>query len=104
MIAPARRELNQWIKGKAPRARIFLHSDGAVFKLIPTFIEIGVDILNPVEPDVPGNTPEALKRAFGSELVFHGHLDNKGALRGSPEDVRREVRRVFDGMGPGGGF
>ena len=104
MIAPARGELNQWIKSKAPGAKIFLHSDGAVFKLIPTFIEIGVEILNPVEPDVPGNTPEALKRAFGSELVFHGHLDNKGALRGSLEEVRAEVRRVFDGMGPGGGF
>jgi len=104
MIAPARRELNQWIKSKAPSAKIFLHSDGAIFKLIPTFIEIGVDILNPVEPDVPGNSPEALKSTFGSELVFHGHLDSKRALRGSFDDVRTEVRRLFDGMGPGGGF
>lgn len=104
MVAPARHELNRWIKSKAPGAKIFLHSDGAIFKLIPTFIEIEVDILNPVEPDVPGNSAEALKGTFGSELVFHGHLDNKGALRGSTEEIRAEVRRIFDGMGPGGGF
>jgi uroporphyrinogen decarboxylase len=63
-----------------------------------------VDILNPIEPDVPGNNPKALKSAFGSEIVFHGHLDNKRALSGSSADARQEVRRIFDGMGPGGGY
>lgn len=104
IFAPARKELNQLIKHKAPRARIFLHSDGAVAKLIPAFIEIGVEILNPIEPDVPGNDPQNLKSTFGSEIIFHGHLDNKRALRGSLDDARREVRRLFDGMGPGGGY
>jgi len=104
IIAPARHELNRLIKHKAPQAKIFLHSDGAIFKLIPIFIEIGVEILNPVEPDVPGNDPAALKAAFGSQLVFHGHLDNKRALRGTRDEARAEVRRLFDGMGPGGGY
>ncbi len=104
LIAPARAELNRFIKQKAPHARVFLHSDGAIFKLIPSFIEIGVDILNPVEPDVPGNDPAALKSTFGDQLVFHGHLDNKQALRRSVHEARAEVRRAFDGMGSGGGY
>lgn len=103
IIAPARRELNAFIKSRAPHAKIFLHSDGAITKLIPQFIEIGVDVLNPVEPDAHGNTPEALK-CFRSELVFHGHLDTKGALRGSREDVRREVKRVVGGLGSGASY
>jgi uroporphyrinogen decarboxylase len=104
IIAPARRELNELIRRKAPDAKVFLHSDGSVFKLIPHLIEIGVEILNPVEPDAAGNDPQELKKTFGSEIVFHGHLDTKGAMRGSIEDVRAEVRRVFDNMGAGGGY
>ena len=104
IIAPARKELNDLIKRKAPNAKVFLHSDGSVFKMIPHLIEIGVDVLNPVEPDAAGNDAQNLKKTFGSELVFHGHLDTKGALRGSLNDVRAEVRRVFDNMGPGGGY
>lgn len=103
IIAPARRELNAFIKSRAPHVKIFLHSDGAVTKLIPQFIEIGVDVLNPVEPDARGNTVEALK-CFRSELVFHGHMDSKGALRGSKEDVRREIKRVVEGLGSGASY
>lgn len=103
IIAPARRELNEFIKSRAPHVKIFLHSDGAVIKLIPQFIEIGVDVLNPVEPDARGNTVQALK-CFRSELVFHGHLDSKGALRGSKDDVRREIKRVVEGLGSGASY
>ncbi len=103
IIAPARRELNAFIKSRAPHVKIFFHSDGAITKLIPQLIEIGVDVLNPVEPDARGNTPDALK-CYSSELVFHGHLDTKGALRGSKEDVRREVERVVDGLGRGASY
>jgi uroporphyrinogen decarboxylase len=104
ILAPARRELNALIKSKAPHAKLFLHSDGSVFKLIPDLIEIGVEVLNPMEPDVAGNTPQELKTTFGSQLIFHGHLDTKGAMRGSLEDVRTEVRRIVDHMAAGGGY
>lgn len=83
---------------------MFLHSDDAVAKLSPVFIEVGVDILNPVGPDVPGNDLLALKAAFGSEIVLDGYLDNKPVLSGSIPDARQEVRRLFGGMGPGGGY
>ncbi len=104
IIAPARRELNELIKRKAPNAKIFLHSDGSIFKLIPYVIETGVEILNPVEPDAAGNSAQALKSTFGSQLVFHGHVDTKGAMRGSIEDVHAEVRRVVDTMAVSGGY
>ena len=48
--------------------------------------------------------PEDLKKTFGSELVFHGHVDTKGALRGTIEDTRAEVRRVVDTLAVGGGY
>jgi uroporphyrinogen decarboxylase len=104
LIAPPRQALHDFIRRKAPHVRILLHTDGAIYPLIPALIELGVDVLNPVEPDVPGNDPLRLKREFGSELVFHGHLDVKGALRGSLAAVRAEVRRIAETMGPGGGF
>lgn len=104
VFAPTRRELNELIRSKAPQARIFFHSDGAISKIIPDLIDIGVEVLNPVEPDVPGNDPCELKALFGSQLTFHGHLDVKGALGGSKEDVRAEVRRAIDGLSPGGGY
>ncbi len=104
LIAPARRELIELMRRKAPGARIFLHCDGSISKLIPDLIAVGVDVLNPVEPDAAGNSPAELKERFGSEIVFHGHVDTKGALRGSIEDVRAEVRRVFDTMARGGGY
>jgi uroporphyrinogen decarboxylase len=104
VFAPARRELNELIKAKTPGARVFFHSDGAISKIIPQLIDIGVEVLNPVEPDVPGNDSYALKERFGTQLTFHGHLDVKGALRGSREDVRAEVRRAIDGLSHGGGY
>jgi uroporphyrinogen decarboxylase len=104
MFAPARRELNDLIQSKAPQARIFFHSDGAISKIIPDLIDMGVEVLNPVEPDVPGNQPGVLKERFGQQLTFHGHLDMKGAMRRSLADVRAEVRRAINGMAQGGGY
>ncbi len=104
ILAPSRRELHDFIKSKAPHVRLFLHTDGSVSRLIPALIETGVDVLTPIEPDAAGNDALTLKRTFGSQIVFHGHLDVKRALRGSLEDVRAEVRRIVDVMAEGGGF
>jgi len=88
------------------RARIILHSCGSIEKLIPDFIEEGVDILNPVQISCPHMVPETLKRQFGREITFFG-----GGVRGqttlasgSPEDVRREVKHNIEAFAPGGGF
>jgi uroporphyrinogen decarboxylase len=79
--------------------RVFHHDDGAIRPLIPDLIEIGIDILNPIQWRCPGMDRESLARDFGSRLVFHGAVDNQHTLPfGSPEDVRREVEeniRIF---------
>ncbi len=74
--------------------------------MIEDFIEIGVDILNPIQTSAGKMSDlEKLKRQFGTEIVFCGGIDTQEVLpNGSPEDVRREVRRVMEIMGAGGGY
>jgi len=68
------------------------HDDGAIRPLLPELIEIGIDVLDPVQWRCPGMDREGLARDFGAELVFHGAVDNQQTLPfGTPEDVRREV-------------
>ncbi len=88
------------------RAKVFFHSCGSVYRFIPDLIEIGVDILNPVQVNAEGMGDTArLKREFGRDLVFWGGIDTQRVLPfGSPEDVRREVRRRLDDLAPGGGY
>jgi uroporphyrinogen decarboxylase len=90
----------------APQARRFFHSDGNVRPLLPDFIEMGVDILNPVHIRAKGMEPTALKRDFGRDLAFWGGgVDTQGVLpRGTPAEVRDEVRRNIEALAPGGGY
>ena len=86
-------------------ARVMTHSDGAVRKVIPDLIEIGTDILNPVQWRCRGMEREALKRDFGDKLVFHGAMDNQQTMPfGSTDDVRREVLENLEILGAGGGY
>ncbi len=86
-------------------ARVFLHSDGAIRRIIPDLIDAGVDILNPIQWRARGMEREGLKRDFGSRLIFHGGVDNQETLvSGSPADVRAEVRADIDILGAGGGY
>jgi uroporphyrinogen decarboxylase len=94
------------IKQLAPNAGRFFHSCGSVRPLIPDFIEIGVQILNPVHVRADGMNPAALKRDFGSDLVFWGGgVDTQGVLpTGTPREVKDDVRRNVEALAPGGGF
>jgi uroporphyrinogen decarboxylase len=74
--------------------KVFHHDDGAMSPIIPDLIEMGVAVLNPVQWRCPGMEMEGLKRRYGKHLCFHGAVDNQEVLPfGSPDDVRREVRR-----------
>ncbi len=90
----------------ASGAKRFFHSDGNVCPLLPDFIEIGVDILNPVQFTAAGMELPALKREFGQEFVFWGAgIDTQGVLpSASPQKVKDEVRRNIETLAPGGGF
>ncbi len=85
--------------------KIMYHTCGAVRALIPDFIAIGVDILNPVQTSAVGMSPAELKRDFGDALCFHGGLDVQTVLsQGTPAQVRAEVVRLCQILGKGGGF
>lgn len=86
-------------------ALVMHHDDGAIRRIIPDFIEIGVDLLNPIQHVCPGMEMAGLKRDFGHRLAFHGAVDNQDVLpHGSVEDVRREVRDCMSQLGAGGGY
>ena len=72
--------------------KVFHHDDGAIRPLIPKMVELGIDILNPIQWKLPGMSPEELKRDFGQLLCFHGGVDNQTTLPfGSKEEVEKEV-------------
>ncbi len=94
------------LKLLAPHAKRFFHSCGNVRPLLPDYIELGVDILNPVHITATGMEPQALKRDFGEVLVFWGGgVDTQGVLpTGTPAQVKDDVRRNLEALAPGGGY
>ena len=88
------------------RAKVFFHTDGDVFDLLDDLAEIGVDVVNPIQTSA-GRMADlaALKRRYDGRLVFCGAIDTQRVLpTGTPDEVRREVARVIDILGPGGGY
>jgi uroporphyrinogen decarboxylase len=88
----------------APKAKIWMHSCGSVRELIPDFIEMGVDILNSLQPRAAGMDSFELKREFGSEIVFHGGLDIQGGVNGTRQEAVEEAKLRIDAFAPGGGY
>jgi uroporphyrinogen decarboxylase len=106
-IKPLHRELIGMIKKKAKgEVKFLLHSCGSVRALIPDFIEVGVDILNPIQVSAAHMDTAELKREFGRDLCFcGGGADTQEILpRGTPDQVRDEVKRRLDDLAPGGGY
>ncbi|MFC2088790.1 uroporphyrinogen decarboxylase family protein [Calditrichota bacterium] len=105
ILKPLHADFIQFIKERTT-AKIFFHSDGDVFPLIDDFIEIGIDILNPIQTSAGKMSDlEGLKKRYGKSIVLCGGIDTQSVLQcGTPETVREEVRRVMQILGPGGGF
>jgi uroporphyrinogen decarboxylase len=82
------------------------HSCGAIRPIIPDLIEMGLDVLNPIQCNCPGMDPIELKKDFGKQLTFMGGVDTMDLLpNGTVEDVRRETVKLIEGMTTnGGGF
>lgn len=104
-VKPRQKELYGFIKKIAP-VKVFFHSCGAIKELIPDLIEVGVDILNPVQVSARDIDTEVLKREFGKDIVFWGGgIDTQRVLpHGSVAEVKAEVRRRVADLKPGGGF
>jgi uroporphyrinogen decarboxylase len=93
----------QTLKAERPHLKIAYHSDGCIDPIIPDLIEIGVDVLNPVQP--ASMDPERLKKQYGKNLCFWGTLDEQHTLPfGTPEEVRSEVRARQKTVGSQGGL
>ena len=105
LVKPAQKKVWQFIKGRT-KAYLFLHSCGSVRKFIPDWIELGLDILNPIQVAARDMDPRELKREFGRDLTFWGGgCDTQRVFTfGSPEDVEKEVRKRISELAPGGGF
>jgi uroporphyrinogen decarboxylase len=114
MISP--RMWREWLKPRlqrvfdayrAARPDVILayHSCGSILPFIDELVDMGVDVLNPVQVTARGMDPAALKARYGARLAFCGAIDQREVLpRGTPEDVEREVRRRIAQLGPGGGY
>lgn len=85
--------------------KVMMHCCGGFAPLIPQMIEAGLDGLHAIQPSCQGMELAALKRSFGHEILFNGAIDSHHVLiRGTPELVREETRKVLDIMKPGGGY
>ncbi|MBN1834601.1 MAG: hypothetical protein JW820_02060 [Spirochaetales bacterium] len=85
--------------------KVMVHSCGSIVQLIPHLIELGVDLIDPVQTTAAGMDPQRLKREFGKQIVFHGAVDTQGVLpRGTPEEVSAHVRSLVDILGDQGGY
>lgn len=104
MIKPAHKRLWQFIK-RNTQARLFLHCCGSIYKFIPDLIELGVDIINPVQVAARNMNTKTLKEEFGNILTFWGGIDTQSVLPfGSPEEVENEVKKRISDLAPGGGY
>lgn len=91
--------------GKKNGKLVMHHSCGSVARFIPTLIEMGLNILEPIQVRAAGMDPRELAQKYGGKLCFHGSIDTQGTLPfGSPDDVRREVRDRVETFKPYGGF
>jgi len=88
-----------------PDVKIAWHTCGSVIPIIDDFAEIGLDILNPIQPLAEGMEPEFLKDTYGKKLSFFGGIDIQHLMpHGTPEEVKKEVKRRMGILGKDGGY
>jgi uroporphyrinogen-III decarboxylase len=91
------------LKAINPQVKVAYHTDGMVIPIIPELIEIGVDVLNPIQP--ASMDPAEIKRQFGKNLCFWGSIDEQHTLPfGTPAEVRQEIVERLKTIGKDGGL
>lgn len=104
-LKPCHRAWMEMAHRLAPQAKIAIHTCGSVYDLVPDFIDIGIEILNPIQPRARNMEPWRLKQEFGRDLSFLGSVDIQELLpRGTVDEVRAATRELIEVLGPGGGF
>lgn len=88
-----------------PNVILMMHSDGAVAPLLDDFIEMGIQVYNPVQPNVFGSDPQELKARYGDSISFFGGIDQQALLPGGNADaIREEIRYRCEVLGANGGY
>ena len=86
-------------------AKVSHHCCGSSLKLIPRFIEIGMDAVQTIQPQAAGMNPYSLKQQFGEQLTLHGAVDVQGWLQfANPDEIEKEVYQLLDIVGAKGGY
>ena len=92
-------------KAVNPDVVLMQHCDGAVAPILSDWIEVGLEVFNPVQPNVPGHDPRDLKSRFGHALSFWGAIDQQNLLPfGTPAEIEADVREKIRILGEGGGY
>jgi uroporphyrinogen decarboxylase len=102
-ITPCLERLIKAIKEHNPDTKVMLHSDGAITKLLPDMIAIGVDVIHPLEP-LPAMDMSAIKERFGKQVSFLGGIDISQAMPGTQQDVIAETKLRISQLASGGGY
>ncbi len=105
MFKPRHKRIIDQLKAINPNVIIIMHSDGAVAPLIDDFIELGIEVYNPVQPNVPGSDPRELMQKYGGRIHFFGGIDQQQLLpSGDAKAIEREMRMRAEILGGNGGY
>ena len=105
LYGPAYRKINNWVHQNT-QWKTFKHSCGAIVPLLGAFIDLGFDVVNPVQINADGMDPQFLKNTFGDRISFWGGgIDTQRVLQlGTPEQVKEQVGQLCEIFGANGGF
>lgn len=105
MLKPYYTRMIKSFKEVNPDVIAILHSDGAVKKLMDDFKEIGFEVFNPVQPGVPGHSPQEIKEGYGDKFAFWGAIDQQYLLpRGTDQEVEEDIKEKCEVLGKNGGY
>ncbi len=99
------RQVYSELKALNPNIIVMQHCDGAVAPILDDWAEVGLEVFNPVQPNVPGHDPQDLKSKFGDKLSFWGAIDQQKLLpNGTKEEIEADVAEKIRILGKGGGY
>ena len=102
---PRHKRMIEKLQKENPDIIVIMHSDGAVAPLIDDFIEIGIDVYNPVQPNVYGSDPQELKEKYGDKICFFGGIDQQDLLpSGNINKIRAEIKKRISILGKNSGY
>jgi uroporphyrinogen decarboxylase len=105
LFRPRHERIIKKLRAINPEILIIMHSDGAVAPLLDDFIEMGINIYNPVQPNVPGGDPHEIAAKYGGRLCFFGGIDQQRLLpQGNLPEIEGEMRQRAAILGKNGGY